>query len=206
MARVFNVSFFALATGLTALLVACGSTTIVAASADSGADAGVDEVSPPEVPVDSSVEPPSPVTEKPSPACHDLVQRGELVSIVANPAPTPKEKPLSAIPPGLYTAVSSIEYGTSGPIDWPAVRTTVYVSSTRFYALIEGDQPRVAATFSWAIRGGMLERTYLCSSVGWREKTFAQRIDPSENGFTIFTPGVATVDGEIATRYVRVDP
>jgi len=192
--------------GSTAAPLACSSASVVSPDVDGGGDASVvDARGTQQKPYDAGIEPPSPVTEKPSPVCHDLEQRGELVTIVANPAPTPEEKPLGTITPGFYTLVSEVEYGTSGPIDWPAIRHTVYVSATRFYTLIESEeQPRVAATFSWRLVGGALERTYLCSSVGWTKKTVAHRIDPSENGFTIYTFGVATVDGYIAQRFVRV--
>ena len=204
MRRAFNVALSVLA-GLTALPLACGSSTIISVGADGGDDAAVDSARPiSDATADTAIEPPSPVSEKPTPACHDLSQRGELVSIVANPAKTPSAKPIAEIAPGYYTIVSKTEYGTSGPIDFPAVRTTAYVSSTRFHLLIEGDQPRVAATFSWSIGDGEIERTYLCSSVGWSQKTFSQRIDASENGFTIYTFGTATSDGFIAERYVRL--
>ena len=202
--RSWSLRLFAVV-GLTASPLACGSATTAEAPADAGAEAATgDATARPQAPYDAGIDAPSPVNEKPSPVCHDLAQRGEPVTIEANPAPTPKEVPLGTITPGFYKLVSAIEFGTSGPIDWPAFRQTVYVSPTRFYALIEGDQPRVAATFSWALRGGMLERTYLCSSVGWSTKTVSHRIDPSENGFTIYTFGVATVDGFIANRFVRV--
>lgn len=207
--RAFNPALLALV-GMTATPLACSSASVESPAIDGGSDASVVDARPAPTPTpDAAVEGPSPVTEKPSPVCHDMEQRAEPVPVVPKASRTPGGNPLETLAPGFYTIVSKIEYGATEPIEDPPFRTTVYVSPTRFFVLIEGegDSPqrvRVAATFDWSIRRGTLERTYLCASNGWDRRTSSQRIDASENGFTIYTPGQQTASGFIASRYVRI--
>jgi hypothetical protein len=144
------------------------------------------------------------VTEEPAPTCHDVTQKGSVVTPTMGAEPIPAPTPATTIPAGVYVLVSETDYGALGAVP---EKITVVVTSTRYYYLYEfaaPGKPPQRITLDWRIENGVLKRRVLCASTGTIVGTEVDdRIDATSDGYTLYvqsSPGGPTS----ALRYARV--
>jgi hypothetical protein len=150
---------------------------------------------------------PSTVNELPSPDCHDLAQKGDLIKPVGNASSPPPAAPLATMTLGTYVIKEWIDYNGASPIPGgQPFRTTVHFTATKQYYLSEDEVgTKNPLTLDWTLNNGRLKRTIVCAKSGVGTNV-DYRIDTSPNGFTVYVQNNSGGPNRTsAYRYEKVD-